>query len=438
MIPRSRLLPLALASIATLSLAACASGGAGDAPEETSGSAEATAGPACEPATEPVGEVGSELSLKLGSALPLTGGFAFVGPPEVAGIDYALSLINDYSSTTGLTAEVEHGDSGDLDNKAFETEIPRLLSEDVSAIIGAASSGVSLQFIDQLISAGVVQVSPANTSDAFTTYDDDCLYFRTAPSDVLQGAVHGNFIAELGAQSLGLIVMNDAYGTGIAKYITEAFTAAGGEVVAAPTFNPGDTVFDSQIQEVLAEKPDAISILAFAETKTILPSLIEQGFAPEDIFLVDANMAVYTEDFEPGLIQGVRGTYPGPAPDEVEEFRAGLDAFLAGAGDEALTDYTYAPEAFDAATLLALASLAAGSTDPEAIAGRMQEVSGGVPGGEKCTDYAACADIILSGGQADYDGVSSPVTFDEVGDPTEGRINIYEYQEDGTYVPYEG
>src|SRR3546814_19710377 len=62
---------------------------------------------------------------------------------------------------------------------AYETEIPRLLGEDVSAIIGAASSGTSLQFIDQVVGAGVIQFSPANTSDAFTTYEDNGLYFRT-------------------------------------------------------------------------------------------------------------------------------------------------------------------------------------------------------------------------------------------------------------------
>src|SRR3546814_16345654 len=113
---------------------------------------------------------------------------------------------------------------------AYETEIPRLLGEDVSAIIGAASSGTSLQFIDQVVGAGVIQFSPANTSDAFTTYEDNGLYFRTAPSDVLQGEVLGNLIAEDGNKSLGLIVLNDSYGPGLAKYVTESCEAAGGQV----------------------------------------------------------------------------------------------------------------------------------------------------------------------------------------------------------------
>ena len=431
---------VALGAVAALSLAGCAGGSAGGgkpSAEEPEKTEAASSAPDCKPVKDPVGEVGGDLSLKIGTALPQTGTLAFLGPPEIEGVNYATKLINDYTATSGLTLDVVHGDSGDTDNKAYETEIPRLLSEDVSAIVGAASSGTSLQFIDQVVGEGVIQFSPANTSDAFTTYDDDCLYFRTAPSDVLQGAVHGNFIASQGYQTLGLIVLNDAYGTGLAKYITDAFEGAGGKVVAAPTFNTGDTSFDSQISEVLAQDPEAITVISFNEAETLLPSLIEQGFDPKDLFLVDGNMSAYT-DFEPGLLEGARGTYPGPTPAQVQEFIDGLNEFVATSGTPALKDYTYAPESFDAVNLLALAALASGSTEPKDIAGKLQEVSGGVEGGEKCTSFAECADIILGGGQADYDGVSSPVTFDEVGDPTEGMINVYQYGADNTYTPYEG
>ena len=54
------------------------------------------------------------------------------------------------------------------------------------------------------------------------------------------------------------------------------------------------------------------------------------------------------------------------------------------------------------------------------------------------TTYADCAAIILGGGVADYDGISGPITFDEVGDPTEASIGIYQYGEDNKYVAYEG
>jgi branched-chain amino acid transport system substrate-binding protein len=385
----------------------------------------------------PAAEAGEEMTLMIGTALPQTGNLAFLGPPEEAGVAYAASQINEISADTGLTIEVEFGDSGDTDNKAYETEIPRLLGLDVSAIIGAASSGVSLQFIDQVVGAGTILFSPANTSDAFTTYDDNGLYFRTAPSDVLQGEVLGNLIAEDGNQTLGMIVLNDSYGTGLAGYVTEAFEAAGGEVVAAPTYNTGDTTFDAQISEVLAADPDAIALITFDEVSTMLPSLI--GQIPADkMYFVDGNLANFGDEFPAGSLEGSKGTLPGLSIDTLSDFTSELDAFLEAEGIAALTEYSYAAESFDATVLLALASLAAGSTDSAAIAEALIEVSGGSGDGETCTTYAECAEIILSGGTADYDGISGPITFDEVGDPTEASIGIYEYINDNTYVAYEG
>ena len=123
---------LAVVGVSALVLAGCAGGGSDD-----SGDSGDAAGPV------------EDMTLTIGTALPQTGNLAFLGPPEEAGVAYAAAQINEVSDTTGLSMDVVYGDSGDTDNKAYETEIPRLLGEDVSAIIGAASSGVSLQFIDQ-------------------------------------------------------------------------------------------------------------------------------------------------------------------------------------------------------------------------------------------------------------------------------------------------
>ena len=382
------------------------------------------------------GEV-EDLSLTIGTALPQTGNLAFLGPPEEAGVAYAVSQINEATADTGLTLDVVYGDSGDTDNKAYETEIPRLLGEDVSAIIGAASSGTSLQFIDQVVGAGVIQFSPANTSDAFSTYDDNGLYFRTAPSDVLQGEVLGNLIAEDGNQTLGMIVLNDSYGTGLAKYVTEAFEAAGGQVVAAPTYNTGDTIFTTQLSEVLAADPDAIALITFDEVSTILPGLFGK-FPADKLYFVDGNLKNFGDAFEAGVLTGSKGTLPGLSIDAIGDFTGQLDDFLAAEGSDPLEDYSYAAESFDATVLISLAALAAGSTDGTEIAAKLQEVSGGSGDGEKCTTFADCAAIIVGGGVADYDGISGPITLDDVGDPTEASIGIYQYGEDNNYAAFNG
>ena len=377
-----------------------------------------------------------DLSLKIGTALPVTGTLAFLGPPEEAGVALAQKDIND--AAKGITLDVVFGDSGDLDNKAYETEIPRLLNEGVSAIVGAASSGVSLQFIDQVTKeAGVLMVSPANTSTAFSDYDDDGLYFRTAPADFLQGEALGTLLAQDGHETASMIVLNDSYGTTLRDEATKAFEAAGGEILATPSVNQGDTNLTSQISEALAGDPDALVVILFDETKTAVPEIVAAGFPGENLYFTDGNLSNYSADFEAGLITGAKGTLPGPT-DAAQEYKDAADAVWTEMGNPSLFEqdvWAYSTESYDAVVLIALAALAAGSTEPADIAGKMQEVSGGSGGGETCTSFAECADIINGGGVADYDGFSGPVTFGDNGDPTQAQVGIYQYGDDNTYAP---
>ena len=403
---------IALAGASALVLAGCTGGG------DTGGGE-----------TSAPSEDREELSLNIGTVLPQTGALAFLGPPEEAGVGLAAADINEAAKS--ITVDVEFGDSGDPDNKAYETTVPRLLGNDVQALIGAASSGVTKLFLDQAVAAGVITFSPANTSPDFTTWDDDNLYWRTAPSDLLQGEVLGNLIAEDGHQSLGIIYLNDAYGTGLEAALTENFEAAGGEVVASQAYNATDTTFDAQVSAVLAESPDAIAVIGFVETSTIVPAIVAEGFDGGNFYFVDGNTSQWGDEM-PVSIEGSKGTQPGPALED--DFVERLNEWWTGEGNEELADLNYAAESYDAVVLLALAALAANSNDPADIAGKLQEVSGGSGEGEKCTSFEECADIILDGGTADYDGYSGNVTFDENGDPTEASIGIFEYGADNTHT----
>jgi branched-chain amino acid transport system substrate-binding protein len=374
---------------------------------------------------EPAGPT-EQLTLKIGTILPQSGALAFLGPPEEAGVALAVQDINE--ADLGITVEAVFRDSGDTTTDTATVSVTDLLSQDVSAIVGAASSGVSKTVIDQIVAAGVVQFSPANTSPDFTTYADDGLYWRTAPSDLLQGEVLGNLIAEDGAATLGMIVLNDAYGTGLAGALRATFEAAGGEVVAEELFNEGDTSFDAQISALTAAAPDAIAVITFDQAKVVVPGLVGAGYPGNQLYFVDGNLADYSADFAAGLVDGAKGTLPGLDIATLGNFQERLLEV-----DPELTEFSYAAESYDAVVLLALAALAAGSTEGADIAAKLQEVSGGSGDGEKATDFASAAQIILDGGVVDYDGVSGPITFDENGDPTEATIGVYQYGADNKF-----
>jgi hypothetical protein len=65
----------------------------------------------------------------------------------------------------------------------------------------------------------------------------------------------------------------------------------------------------------------------------------------------------------------------------------------------------------------------------------MQEVSAG---GQKCTTFKACDDLLKAGTDIDYDGVSGPVEFNGKGDPSEATIGIYSYDANNKYNFLEG
>lgn len=405
---------------ATDSASASAAGISCPAPEAGAGAA---ASQAAAPATVPATKGSTDTALKIGSLLPTTGSLAFLGPPEIAGVNLGVAEVNAAGGVLGKPIEVIHRDSGDTKTDIATQSTSALLGQGVSAIIGAASSGVSKTVINQITGAGVIQFSPANTSPDFTTWDDKGLYWRTAPSDVLQGKVLGNYMATCGAQTVGMIVLNDAYGTGLASNVKSAFEAAGGKVVAEELFNEGDTQFSSQVDKILAAKPDAIALITFDQAKSIVPLMTGKGVKPTQMFLVDGNTSDYSKDFQAGTLKGARGTIPGTFAQA--DFKKKLLAI-----DPALKDYSYAGESYDAVNLIALATEAAGSTKGVDIAAKLKEVS---EGGEKCTSFAACVTLIREGKDADYDGQSGPVTFSDAGDPTEAYIGIYEYQDDNTY-----
>jgi branched-chain amino acid transport system substrate-binding protein len=408
--PRSRSLRslvggIAIVGVSALVLSGCA------APAETDDGA--SSGP-----REP-------LTLKIGTILPQSGTLAFLGPPEEAGVALAVKEIN--AANLDLTVDVQYRDSGDTTTDTATVSVTDLLSQDVTAIVGAASSGVSKTVIDQITGAGVIQFSPANTSIDFSDYADDGLYWRTAPSDVLQGEVLGNLIADDGAANVGIIELNDSYGTGLAKSLKENFEAAGGTVVAESLYNTGETVFTTQVAEITAANPDAVALITFEEAKVIVPALRGAGYAGP-LYLVDGNLADYSADFAAGTLTGAKGTLPGLDTAKLGDF---TDRLLEV--DATLKDYSYAAESYDAVVLIALAALAANSVDGKTVAAKLQEVSGGSGSGTKCTTFEECAKIIIDGGVADYDGNSGPVSFDDNGDPTEATIGIYEYDDTNKY-----
>jgi ABC-type branched-subunit amino acid transport system substrate-binding protein len=220
--------------------------------------------------------------LVIGTLLPLTGSLAFLGPPEVAGVQLAVQEINAAGGVLGAPVQLVEGDSGDTSTDTANTTVDRLLASNVNAIIGAASSSVSLTVIDKIAAAGVVEFSPANTSDQFTTYNDSGLYFRTAPPDVLQAIPLADLVLSDGNTTVGILNLNDAYGTGLAKNVASNLVDGGlnEDDILSITYDPTASSYDTEVQQMVEFGPDAIVVIGFDESARIIQELNAQGIGP--------------------------------------------------------------------------------------------------------------------------------------------------------------
>jgi hypothetical protein len=230
--------------------------------------------------------------LTIGTLLPETGNLAFLGPPEIAGVHLAIEDINAAGGFNGQPVVLVEGDSGDTTTDTAVQTVTRELAQGADAIVGAASSSVSASVIDQITEAGVTQFSPANTSKQFSDYPDEGLYFRLGPSDILQGQVLAEVIADDGNGTVVILNFDDDYGNGLAEDLAASFTESGGEVLDTITYDPQAQTFDAEVGQAAATDADALALIGFEESSRVLAALVEQGFGPNDVptYLVDGNI----------------------------------------------------------------------------------------------------------------------------------------------------
>lgn len=366
-------------------------------------------------------------TLRVGGILPLTGNLAFLGPPEVAGVGLAVSDIN-AAGVEGITACHDVQDSGDSTDMSVSTaSAGTLVASQPSVVIGAASSSVSLNVVDTFADNKIVEVSPANTAVDLSGYSP--WYFRTAPPDGVQGNALGTLISTDGYSKVGFLVFNDTYGTGLRNAVQATVEGAGGSCVYGckgdgDEFPAGQTTFSAEVSGVLAAKPDAIVVLAFDETKSIVPELKAQGWDMAKTYFSDGNVADYSEDFAEGTLEGAQGTIPGA--DAEQSFKDRLSGWSESATGEPLKDFSYGAESYDATILAALAAVKGGATDSPTIQKNYAAVSGAT-GGEECTTFADCAALIAEGKEIKYSGPSGIGPIDDENDPSSAFVGIYTF-----------
>ena len=367
----------------------------------------------------------------LGGLWPETGSLSYLAPPELAAEKLAVADINAAGGVLGKDVTTVDADTSDADHADQNSSATQsVMSKNPSFVIGPASSSVVKNVYKTITSAKVPMLSMGATSSDFSGLDP--YFFRTVPPDSVQGAVLGQVIAQDGVKNLAIAAFNEEYGTGLRDTIAKTASDAGVNIVYGEkdAFDPTETNFSSIVTAIKASNPDAIAIVAFDQTKSLVKELASQGVDTHKLYFVDGNTADHSEDLDAGLLKGTKGTIPGVmASDDFQKK-------LVKAYGKDIDNFTYGAETYDGIILAALAALAAekgGSADGETIQKNMAAVSGAT-GGDECTTYKDCVAAIKAGKDIKYKGLTGIGAFNKNNDPSSANIGVYVFDGDNKPV----
>lgn len=377
----------------------------------------------------------TEGDIKLGVMQSLTGDLGSYGGPMSDAIKLAAKEINDNGGLLGrkLVLLIEDDQTN---NVAAVDAANKLVKVDrVPAIVGATGSGQSMSVIDITTGSGVLQISSSNTGTDFTNYDDGDLYFRTAPSDALQGSAMAKLAQERGYKTTSTIVINNPYGVGFEDVFVKAFEAEGGKVLEKVRYDPSQTVFDSEVQRVAEGKPEFIMMVSYPETGSlILRTAYEKGALKSIPWLLSEGLKA---DNLAGLVgNDAEGNYiaaglQGLAPDQDaggKAYEAFKSLYQAEYGKEPAI---YCTNSYDALAVVALAIEQAKNATGRDIADNIRSVAN--PPGTEVSDLGEALSLIREGKDINYQGTSGDIAFDENGDVS-GSFTLWTIADNGSII----
>jgi branched-chain amino acid transport system substrate-binding protein len=371
------------------------------------------------------------LAQDTGATIGFIGGFTgpieSLTPPIFAGAELVVSQVNEQGGILGGELSIISAD-GACDATAAAAAADKVINTDnVTGVVGALCTGETIgAFNGSGLSGGVVFISPASSAPALTTLEDNDLVYRTTPSDALQGVKLANLLLAKGINDIAITYVNNDYGKGFADALAAAYTAGGGTVAANLAHEEGKADYRAELGNLVASQNLVILAYANASGNTVLRQAVESGnfttYVGGDGMVGDDLLNGIDAAAVEGMIATRAGAPSGEAVDIYNAFTA--DGFEASA--------TYAPQAYDAAFLMALAIEKNGSAAREGLSAALREVASAP--GEKILpgEWAKAKELIAAGTDIDYEGAGGALDFDAAGD-VDGII-VELAVEGGTFV----
>ncbi|MBM3273859.1 MAG: ABC transporter substrate-binding protein [Candidatus Sericytochromatia bacterium] len=374
---------------------------------------------------------GQSDAIHVGILTSRSGSNAASGEPQINGAQLALSHLNAAGGVAGRPLALDIVDD-QSDPARAPAAARQLLDAGAVAIIGAMASSITKEAVLQAAKpAGCVVISPGSTSPDFSDpakIDHGGYFFRTIPSDALQGKVLADRAIARGYRKLGIIHVDNPYGNGLAAVLKRTFEASAGRTTISARYAEEATPrtsYDAEIRPVLLENPDAIVLVAYTgEGSQILKDWISSNLSPTVPWLFSESLqsdAFVANVANAARLEGFTGTSPYSGGPDYDRFAQAYSETYKTAPP------LYSANSYDAAILVALAMGRAGAATRQAVRDNLRAVAGGSgtpirPGPDGIRSGLA---ELKAGRAVSYQGASGPLDFDDRGDVKSGTYRIW-------------
>lgn len=312
----------------------------------------------------------------IGVNLELTGDVSVYGVPERNAFEQAVSEVNAAGGIDGKLVELVIYDNAYDQAKAVQNT-EKLIEDGVVAILGSATSGMTMAIAPLAKENGLVVFTPSGTNSA-VTMDGTVVnpyVFRSCFIDPFQGQVLANFASnDLAASKVVIMVNNGSeYSKELARIFTEQLNKNGGQVVETASYADSDTDYKASLTSLASKEFDVLFIADYAKNAGLIIGQARSTAGLETVKIIgpDGFEDPQLNDLAGGA-QNVSNVYFSTHfsslsdNQKVTDFVASYQAFTKAAGKEEPAS-VFAALAYDAAYMLFAAIDAADSTDPQAI-----------------------------------------------------------------------
>lgn len=237
-------------------------------------------------------EVAADAPIVLGVMLTHSGANAFFGEDSQGGVELA---IHDRDGML-LGRDIELVVADELcSSEGGQAAAQRITAdESIVGIIGTSCSSAATGALPIVSEAGLLMISPSNTSPALTSDDIEAGgvyrpgYFRTVPNDLFQGTMAGQFTVHvLGAKTVATVHDGGTYTESLTGVMRDTFTSMGGEVVFEGAISVGDTDMSAILTEIAARSPDVLYAPLFPpESEFLTAQMINTPGLEETVMMV--------------------------------------------------------------------------------------------------------------------------------------------------------